>query len=348
MAKVYHNISTKRLRVYKGGETSSAPWVKNNPYQSLYGSADGTILYASDAVLHTVPIPDHAINRAIAKFNDAINGDRAELLTAAVEWRSSLDMVTKRATQLARAYTALKRFDLPRVFHELSIPSSVRKSTERSWSRQRVVENPTALWLEYWMGWAPAYSDIYNALDAIGRPYPNQHISVGVNAQSPNHERHQRAGDWFRESAVCSYSTQYALYGEVQITNHNLYLASQLGLTNPALTAWNVVPASFIADWVLNVGQVLDSLVPFAGVTLTNTGRSYFCRASRHVSGSVRKWENGQYVLDTYNGWAELETRVRAPASIPTPRLTARFNALSLTRAATAVSLLSEIFLSKK
>lgn len=305
-------------------------------------------------------------NRLYEKVRETVTGPKGELLTSAVEWKSSLDMISSRAIQLGKAYSALRSFQFAKVARILEMPrfkTQKQPHYPKGYNRKKVVKkamfvgksSPSSAWLEYWMGWAPLMGDIGHALDTISRPPPlNQRFSEGVRVDKrPIKERNgSPTGALYRTLDVVYEGTRSA-YGKYRVTNHNLMLAQQLGFTNPILTAWQIVPFSFIIDWFTNVGQVIGSLTDFVGVTFVQTGQAY--RTKTLATASELGYFNGPWDGNRYprvyysNSQSGCSIhKMRAPGPLPTPRLLVKpLNRLSLTRAATSVSLLYEIFLRK-
>lgn len=54
----------------------------------------------------------------------------------------------------------------------------------------------------------------------------------------------------------------------VSVDNPNFAALSSLGLTNPALVAWELVPFSFVFDWFVSVGDWLQGLTALHGLTV--------------------------------------------------------------------------------
>jgi hypothetical protein len=50
---------------------------------------------------------------------------------------------------------------------------------------------------------------------------------------------------------------------------------SALGLTNPALVGWELVPFSFVVDWFTPIGSWLESLTAFEGYNVVAKSLSY-------------------------------------------------------------------------
>jgi len=253
-------------------------------------------------------------------------------------------MITQRAIQLGQAYRHVRKLELAKAARVLGMePQHAKKAQSRAARKA----SPESAWLEYWMGWAPLYGDIYNALDVLQRPYPDEHFRTGF--AFGNSPASQVIGNPVSSMSYARKEhkgyARISAYGKFRVTNHNLYRANQLGLINPAATLWEIVPFSFIVDWFTNVGQVLNGMSDFAGVTLRETGIGLLEVGDVSCFGYNGRYENGKLVKDYFHGTVHFERRTRSPGNIPSPRLTLDLPKLSLTRAATSISLLSSIFL---
>lgn len=362
--RIYVNVMTsdRRHYVFRQGEVNpkQANRVYNTQcyYNSTHQTATGrrspsgtgrTEMQVGEPLMTAATYSTSDVNRLYAKLVDKINGgEQGDLLTSAVEWRSSLDMITSRAKQILETYNAVKRGQFGRAASMLGLSKHRRKSIERRLKKKRRL-SPSEIWLEYWMGWAPMFGDIHNALDIIGRDRSRNHFTVGVTVRSVfmNHVG-SKSSDLYRMEQ-CTLNGRISAYGDAQVINHNLHIADQLGLINPARVAWNIVPFSFAIDWLLNVGQVLGSLTDFAGVSLTHTGQSRFIQRKTSKTGWDRVYDYtlNKYVREYMHVYGNQAEKVRVPGALPTPQLTVRFNRQSWTQAATSVSLLNEIFLKK-
>ena len=81
------------------------------------------------------------------------------------------------------------------------------------------------------------------------------------------------------------------------ITNPNANTFSSLGLANPALVAWELVPFSFVIDWVLPIGSWLTATGPLLGVNVEQVFTTYFSESSYNTTGST-----GSFGYDVYKG----------------------------------------------
>lgn len=349
----YQNTSTRSLRVFRYGSTSkrvNGVYTANQLYRSELTSCDGKIVVSTEPLTEASTTPTSVLNRLYDKVRESVQGPKGALLTSSLEWRESLGMIAKRSAQLRAAYSAVRRLDLKRAANILGMSSRDLRSI-----RKRVkgrAASPTELWLEFWMGWAPLHGDIGHALETLSRaPALNQHFRVGVSYTGTKFETidgdSKSSTSRFYERSQCTMKGRYAAYGSWKVTNHNYQLTQQLGFANPALTAWELVPFSFIVDWFTNVGQVLGALTDFMGVEFTNTGIGVSREYSFFRIGFTAEAINGQYLRRYYSGGGTRTVKARNPWGFPTPRLSIELPRLSLTRAATAISLLTENFLRK-
>lgn len=91
-----------------------------------------------------------------------------------------------------------------------------------------------------------------------------------------------------------------SLHGYYTLRNVELLSAfGQYGVTNPLATAWELTPFSFVVDWWLNIGEVLDSLDSIlyvdqtrsiGTVSVKSSGRTDYLLWDVHASGFYRKY----------------------------------------------------------
>lgn len=258
-------------------------------------------------------------NRAYAKFVSKM-ADRSELGTTLAEYKSAHQMFMKRGTQLLRGWTYLKQGKFRRFLETFGIKPK-RGASKRRFNKPK---EASGLWLEYWMGWAPTVGDLHASALVMTQVVPGTTIRAAggmpIRVTDP-YGRWQAAG-----KTVC------LLQGEVEVTNPNLALASQLGLINPVSIMYNLMPWSWMLGWFVNFSQVINAFSDFAGVKVSRLFRTYHSewRASPTLA-------NAAY----YGTYDCVQTRREPLGSVPMPFL--RFtvpDALSVTRAATLISLL--------
>lgn len=210
--------------------------------------------FAFDTTYTGSPLRNQVENAALDKFTKAL-GEAAALGVDFAERRQSIDMIVKRTTQLIGFVRALKKGDFRTAGRHLGVdhqPKRVRPG-------KQLANN----YLEYHFGWEPLVKDIYSAVDVLQGGVPPARVkgkavrSVNIDLDlNPNpHYKH------FWTHSVC-------IGAEVAVTNPNLWLANQLGLINPAVVAWELVPFSFVVDWFIPVGNFLQSFTTTAGLNV--------------------------------------------------------------------------------
>lgn len=264
-----------------------------------------------------------AANAAYEDFRDKALGDQSQVGVLFAEWKQSLGMVTKRGIQLATAANHLLR---RRYVQGLNTLTGARHT-----GRGRFRSNAGTLadtWLEWSFGWKPAYKDIHDALAQMtGDRLPSGSYSGSVG--SSHTDTITEPGGVTR---VYHSSITHRTGATVLLSNPNEFLMSQIGLANPAVIAWELVPFSFVADWAFDVQSFLSSFTDFVGTSVTNPWSNHI----GHFGDSITS--PGLNITAIAVASKRGDTLIR-----PTPNLEIRANlGNSIHRAANAVSLYTQ------
>ncbi len=313
-------------------------WAYDNPWSGWRYTESGEF---------TVPVS----NQCYEKFKEVALGANASWGATIAEGREAFGLVAQRVGTLTSAYRALRKGDFrrftkilkvkPKRKHSRWAARKVPKSIVRKVSRQS-----SALWLEYWFGWAPLAGEIYSSTVALtaektegkhwaasGSVLPLRVYSYAWGATMDSQKRYSEAGSYFvKMGAVVRYD------------NPNHQLVQQLGLANPLAIAWELVPFSFVVDWFTNVGDVIGSITDMYGVSLTDSYTSTILRTT--VTQETRVYGKTSDLLRYRYRLYHQTRRKGLTAPIPVVPVLANFGQ-SKTRAATAVSLLIQLFVGK-
>lgn len=316
------------------------------PLSNLYGEIP---MQQADTASHEEPYAtfDKTGNRAYAKAYDKFRGQayqKAEGLTAIAERASTVEMLLMRVKQVHKGASHLRRGHFVEFLNTFGI-QHLPKHRNKRWSRP---QDFSKLWLEYWMGWAPTIGDIYSACEALGQGVPDRPIKAGAHAVN-----HQKKVTIYGSSTItCVMDTKVSvkLQGVVQVTNPSMFQLNSLGLLNPALTVFQVIPFSWMVGWFINLEQVFGQISDWYGLKLvdleigckTQITSSWVDTDCRVLWGkAVPKYGERTRTLHAYRrhvnckGFPTIKPVVKLP------------NGLSLTRGATLVSLLISIFTPK-
>lgn len=267
-----------------------------------------------------------AANSAYGRFRESALGSESQVGAALAEWRQSLDMITSRASQLAESARALRRRNFAYFLHYWKLGRySNRRHPDFSKAKKAA-----DLWLEYSFGWKPLMGDILSACEQISEPPPKDKTYWGRATDRSSTYTHGWL-TWQHWSQITHW-----VGGRVKLTNPNLFLASQLGLVNPLSVAWELIPGSFVADWMFDIGSFLGSMSDFVGTEVTGAWHSSLCKFRDSC------WTTGGSSTPAVASGAGFRRRLGLYR--PMPNLEIRRNlGTSIARAANAVALATQV-----
>lgn len=174
----------------------------------------------------------------------------------------------------------------------LDVNRNIRRGRLRSGLASGLKGVPST-WLLYRYGITPALMETKGALDTIigASDHPLvRRVSVvdRRHASGFDTKKYQPDGNWVVLSRRMNWTRSQIVkrVAYVEYTQPELALAAQLGLTNPLLLAWEVIPYSFVMDWFINIGDYLANIDALQGIA-----RISACRITKRTSQEV--WPNG-------------------------------------------------------
>lgn len=313
-----NRITPTRYGAYFGKFPLTTPALPNGARQPDFDFPNSKFVYYAFA--NAVPFPN-ARNKAFGRLYDKVRQGPASLGVTFAEGRESFEMIANRLTQLHRGYRSLRRGR----FKEFLKTFAVKPKRKHRNLVSNKVNQASSLWLEYSFGWSPLVNDVHSAMNALSQPVPAGERFKGSGSESYG---------FSTGSEIFSCRGRCHMGGRFSISNPNLYLLEQLGIANPALVIWELVPFSFMIDWVVDVGSFLGGWSAFYGCTVTDTWTTYSAKASIKVIWDPSHSLSGNGAL----------IRRKVGIDFPTPNLSIRANiGSSLKRAANAASLLGQI-----
>lgn len=231
------------------------------------------------------------------------------------ELGETVDLLAGRVKQLALAARAARKGNFADALQHLK-KSGVRvpKNPKRPPKNGMGVQDPSrasSLWLELQYGWKPLVSDIYSLSETIvnlDQPRKRRIVARGRKPAlvTPNlASAFNYTGNSWVQKQIVAY-----------ITEDIPSWPAALGLMDPELVAWELVPFSFVVDWFLPIGNWLQARA-FAqrakGTFVVTTTRRYHCRYAdvKPYAWACIKWPNSQYYSQESLGWYRYITVVR-------------------------------------
>lgn len=209
-------------------------------------------------------------------------------------------------------------------------------------------------WLALRYGWQPMLQDIYNSVELVKKLNSGQAdvYSVTANAGSkPSFRDVPRSGDaatypnrtWtMKNASVRGNGTIY-----YRVNSEFGEALSQFGLTNPLSLAWELLPYSFVLDWMLPIGSYLESLDYARGLEFDRGWVSIKAKVELAAYLSDSLVSSGGYTLN-WSGGRSSAKYFRFERFIlggfPSPPVPHLKNPFSSTHVANALSLLAAAF----
>lgn len=207
-----------------------------------------TILQGDD--FNTLTICINAARQKV--IEQAKGGASAALGLTIIDWRTSLSMISNALTSLAS-----------------------KKARAKFYYKKKASE----LYLEGIFGWLPLMQDIYQAHEVLSRSIPisfkkgkGMAVSTGV-VDDSTFKGHVQL--------TCGCLAGLGL----RLDNPNVALLENLGLVNPLSVAWDKVPYSFVVNWFIPVGTMLNSLTDLLGYETRHPYYTIFWR--KVATGSI-------------------------------------------------------------
>lgn len=331
-----------------------------NPYIHKYGEAYGTNLsgnrfdlptnfprsWAGDWVWRQNTLVDmpvltemqtRAQARAYASFEGEIRGPTSAVGVNIAERSQAVYMIGNRVNQLLSAW---RQFRKGNIRNGVSLLGLQRRGVKNPVGKPTVKEAAN-LWLEYWFGWSPLVEDAHNAVGVITRTYYTRAEGAGKEVAVYSRDLNYGAYNVMQPVGQMTVDTRCKIKSSVIISNPSYFLASQLGLTSPLTVVWELIPFSFLVDWIANVQTWISSDLHHVGLGFPDATTTYKERAMSSVALRTPRL-NGK--VDTIYPTSLTTARAfERRLGFTTPELVLSIpNKWSWQRAATAVSLLAQ------
>lgn len=301
--------------------------------QQLYTDSDlsGGTLPHSFLTMVTGPLDAQAANKARLNLHEG----RVNLAQAFAERKQIANMFSSTVRRLCAAFRSVKRGNPKEALATLGQPFT---------NPRRYGKGAAQDFLAMQFGWKPLMSDLYNVFQALG-PADGRLLLQGVG----------RHGDMinsksFAPSGTPSLRRDVVRYRETSatvkttldfaISDFVALAAAQTDLVNPLAVVWELVPFSFIGDWILPIGDYLESLTATQGLNYLGGVTSRIIGRTSVVSGRV--FHTASTGTD---GWgrttsSELRRERIVHTTVPGPSLSVK-NPFSTLHVAEVVALLA-------
>lgn len=230
----------------------------NNTEKNIEPYIGKTGEYVRD--LGFVPHIANLRNRATTECLLKLSESKVNLGQFMAESRESANTIASAGTNILELLNDVRRKRFSRVIRRLKDP--------------RTLSNGLLQWR---YGWRPLCADLYNMhlehQNSIRRPLlvkavRNLHESYPLKRYNGGYDM---TGD-VRIDYTCSITAM--------VKDGTVASANQYGLINPASLAWELIPYSFVVDWLMPLGNYFAALTATAGLTFVGGYRGQRCQGN--------------------------------------------------------------------
>ncbi len=261
-----------------GAVTSPTSQLSNAPSNQLSESFDSTIA-----------------NRALLKIRTKAKDQDINLAQAYAERAQVSSMAVSTLNKLYRCATHLHKKQWKKACADLGIGG-----------KKPLTKKPSDQWLELQYGWKPLLQDVHGAVSALEKRNSDDWKVTVKARETVKRELNAFQGNTASGNrCITNHRSLMGSYARIDMVPESqaLISASQLGLTNPAVVAWELVPFSFVADWFVPVGEFLGQFDALAGWKVLGFSQSNFTRVEWSWAGVSSTSGSGSNVTNYVNSW---------------------------------------------
>jgi hypothetical protein len=258
---------------------------------ALLGSAYVSQVYPnlSPATMPEIDV-SHLNEMALSRLLLSVKDQKVNLVQAYAERRQTARLLDSTIKRVVSAITSLKKGNFAGAASALGVkaPASKQKSFAKRWKedQSQAVANG---WLELQYGWLPLLKDVHGSAELLAqknlREIRNRvEKSASVTRWAEGESNANEAYPYHILIKIRRKVTvKYVAYWSTSEVNHTL---KQVGVTNPLLVAWELLPWSFVYDWFLPIGNYISALDAAFGLTFEKGCKTIFDRVT--ITGQTK------------------------------------------------------------
>lgn len=312
---------------------------------------DGSGLYEATSMNSQWTVEDWAAKellddndqlKLIGKLREKTSGSDFNMSVFLGEGHQTLRMVGDTAIRIAKSLYHLKKGDLAGSARSLLEGTSRRPIRPYKTMKpfRPTVDRASSHWLELQYGWLPLLKDAEAGAQFLAHTLSvpaSQTYRMSVLRGETN--TRVQSNPVFYKPITCVASRTHRRSLKITVTEGPSLIA-QLGLLDPELVAWELLPFSFVVDWFLPIGSWLEARAAVSSVSISKTVQTDMligvCNAPTSES-----FTNGTPIGE------QRSTQLRrvvlsGPPKVPLPKLKSLGQALSFQHALNGIALLAQ------
>lgn len=223
---------------------------------------------------------DDIIDNARARANvialNKLGGDKQQLFVDLLEARKSFNMLRDTSMKLFRGLMALKRGNIGGAINAIG------------GSRRDIVTGKSLAdgYLEYRYGWKPLVDSVYGYQEALKKDWAANMRLPTAKGYTPISFHKVDDFDYGAQATHdCEGGVSVRYNASISREGLDDFERNILGAYNPLSVAWEIIPYSFVIDWFVPVGDVLEAYSATAGLTDVKGFTSQWLDYTHHYKG---------------------------------------------------------------
>jgi hypothetical protein len=208
-----------------------------------------------------------------------MKGQDINLSVDYAERDKTIRMIAHAFSRLAKSRRALMKGDFVKAAQALGLSITKKlRNRSRIWSQTRDLSSG---WLELQYGWKPLIMSVYGGVAFLRKSHVDNQYQVFHARSSINDSFQTRSESTHSRITIdTSVSATIKVALKVRLLSPVLADLQSLGITNPAFTAWELTPFSFVVDWALPIGSFLSQLDASMGYKFAGASMTTFIKSS--------------------------------------------------------------------
>lgn len=204
------------------------------------------------------------INEAKSKAMSRVKDQKSNWSENAATARQAINMIADKVKMLSQSMHALKTGNVLKAAQALGVsPPSGSGGYSRRFARNRA-KAVARQWLELQYGWRPLIQDIYETTRLVIDRYNNKPPleRFTANAKFSGDAATVDSSGWLHGNLTVKKQihVKVKVVYYFAVNSPTLQTLKQMGVTNPAALAWELLPFSFVLDWLLPIGSMFSNL----------------------------------------------------------------------------------------
>lgn len=264
-------------------------------------NADAGFLWKNDSIgllrcSNTPTIPTQRRNEAVTKALLKIADQKVGMGENMAQFLQTLKLLSDPVRNLGNIIKAVQR---EKSFHKY-FKMNARQIRKNVWH-----EVAARRYLEYVYGWKPLMQDIHGIIELAkesGTKKPLILRGTGTSKVSTQNPDWTHTHTTYKTRASVSNVRMKSrvgctLWAQIDPDNSGLRTLNQLNLINPLALSWELMKYSFVIDWILPIGPVLNALTAPMGLIFVDGSISNRVSASCDYENYWAGLENSDYPI---------------------------------------------------